>query len=496
MNKSLGLLQPVVDVVAQSPRATAIWDAEDSVTYHELGETASKIAAALPSGGSAPFAAVLAERGTPAYLAFVGALWSGRGFCPLEPSFPPARNLDMLDRSDADVLIADPFHLDAAKVLAAECTRSVEVVSIGDLPARGIDPRPPGDLAYLQFTSGSTGKPKGVAITHANAVYYIRYITSHYALGPSDRCSQAWPLTSDASVHDVFCTFASGASLVPFTRTHLMQPGSRINQAQVTVWFSVPSVAMVMRRLRALKPGALPSLRLSMFCGEALPVATARAWAEAAPGGPVVNLYGPTEATVAFTEHEFDPAQPDDVFRAGTVPIGRPFDGLEVIVDERGELLLGGPQVAPGYWHAPDVTAQRFVEVPGREGRWYRTGDTVERDADGVLHFLGRVDNQLKIHGHRIELQEVDTALRDAVGHDLALAVPHPVTEEGVQGLVACIEESEPRPAAHEAVLEHCRRILAPYMVPSRVVSVVRMPLNANGKLDRAACVPLIEAAG
>jgi amino acid adenylation domain-containing protein len=493
---SLGLLQPVVDVLTRSPRATAIWDAEDSVTYHELGETASKIAAALPSSGSAPFAAVLAERGTPAYLAFVGALWSGRGFCPLDPSFPPARNLDMLERSDADVLIADPLHLDAAKVLAAGCTRTVEVVSTGDLPASGIDPRPARDVAYLQFTSGSTGQPKGVAITHANALYYVRYITSRYGFGPSDRCSQAWPLTSDASVHDVFCTFAAGASLVPFTRTHLMQPGSRINQARVTVWFSVPSVAMVMRRLRALKPGALPSLRLSLFCGEALPVATARAWAEAAPGGPVVNLYGPTEATVAFTEHEFDPAQPDEVFRAGTVPIGRPFEGLQVIVDESGELLLGGPQVAPGYWHAPDVTAQRFVAVPGLAGRWYRTGDIVERDDDGVLHFLGRVDDQLKIHGHRIEVQEVDTALREAVGHDLALAVPYPVTEEGVQGLVACIEEAEPRPAAHEAVLEHCRRILAPYMVPTRVVSIAQMPLNANGKLDRSACVPLIEAAG
>jgi len=492
---SLGMIGLLVDVVAQAPRTTAIWDAERSLTYGELGDTASKIAAAIPSSSSAPFVAILAERGEAAYTAMLGALWSGRGFSPLDPAFPEARTLRMLDRSVADVLVADPIHLEAAHELATECERAVTVLCTDDLPATGIDPQPAGELAYLLFTSGSTGEPKGVAITHANAVPYIGYITSRFGLGPEDRCSQAWPLTSDASVHDVFCTWSAGASLVPFTRTHLMQPGARINEAEVTVWFSVPSVAMVMRRLRALKPGALPSLRWSMFCGEALPVATARAWAAAAPNGPVVNLYGPTEATVSFTEHIFDTQLSDDVYRAGMVPIGRPFPGLDVAIDDNGELLLGGPQVAPGYWNAPELTAERFVALPGREGCWYRTGDVVERDKDDVLHFLGRVDGQIKIHGHRIEVQEVDTALRDAVGHDLALAIPYPVTAEGVQGLVACIEESDPQAGTHETVLKHCRQVLAPYMVPSRVVSVAQIPLNSNGKLDRGACVPLIEAA-
>jgi len=488
-------MHSIVDVVTRAPEAIAIWDAQDSVTYRELGDTAAKIAAALPSSSSGPFAAILAERGAAAYTALLGAMWSGRGYCPLNPTYPEARNIRMLDRSEADVLIVDPLHRDAAKTLAAACKREVTVVCTGELPTNGIDPRPAGEFAYLLFTSGSTGEPKGVAIPHANALQYVGYIIDRYHLGPGDRCSQTFDLTFDPSVHDIFCTLGVGASLVPFTRTHLMQPASRINQAQLTVWVSVPSVAMVMRRLRALKPGALPSLRLSMFMGEALPVATARAWADAAPGGPVVNLYGPTEATITVTQHVFDPQLSDDAFRAGAVPIGRPFEHVPIVVEDTGELLLGGPQVAAGYWNAPDVSARRFVALPDVEGRWYRTGDVVERDGEGVLHFLGRVDDQLKIHGQRIELQEVDAALRDAIGHDMALTVPYPVTDGGVQGLVACVEEVEPQPATHVAVLEHCRRILAPYMVPNRIVSIAEIPRNANGKLDRSACVALIEAA-
>ena len=403
----------------------------------------------------------------------------------------------MLERSEADVLVADPPHRDAANAIVAECHHPVMVVSTDDLPAGGIGPNRAGDFAYLLFTSGSTGEPKGVAITHDNALHYVRYITKRFGYGPGDRCSQTTELTFDLSVHEIFCTLGSGAALVPFTRTHMMQPGARVKQAQLSVWVSVPSVAMVMQRLRALKPGAMPSLRVSLFCGEALPVASARAWAAAAPGGTVVNLYGPTEATVSFTEHVFDPDASEEGFRNGLVPIGQPMDGLDVVIDDSGELLLGGPQVAHGYWRDAALTAERFVEVPDHAGRWYRTGDVVERGEDGTLHFLRRADSQLKIHGHRVELGEVDAALRSAVGHDLVLAVPFPVDDQGVHGLVAVLEEQpEAQVAARpSAILEQCGRILAPYMIPSRVVSVQQLPRNANGKLDRTACVPLIEAA-
>ena len=401
----------------------------------------------------------------------------------------------MLEGSEADALVVDPLHREAADAIIAECPRPVRLVPTDELPTGGIEPRRAGDFAYLVFTSGSTGEPKGVAITHDNALHYVSYVTKRFGYGPEDRCSQTTELTFDLSVHEVFCALCSGATLVPFTRTHLMQAGSRVRQAQVSVWVSVPSVAMVMQRLRALKPGAMPSLRVSLFCGEALPVASARAWAAAAPGGLVVNLYGPTEATVAFTEYVFDPQAPETAFRNGLVPIGQPMDGLDVVIDDSGELLLGGPQVAHGYWKDAALTAERFVELPDHAGRWYRTGDVVERGEDGTLHFLRRADNQLKIHGHRVELGEVDAALRTAVGHDLVLAVPYPVDDQGVHGLVAVLEEQPEAMAARpQEILEHCGRILAPYMVPSRVVSVQHLPRNANGKLDRAACLPLIEA--
>jgi amino acid adenylation domain-containing protein len=495
-----GLLAPVLRSISAAPERAAVWFPDAvALSYGDLASTASRIAAAVGPAGTTPFAAVLAERGSVAYTAVVGVLWSGRGYCPLNPTYPTARNAHLLEQSEADVLVVDPLHRHAADAIVAECSRPVRVVSTGELPADGVAPARAGEFAYLVFTSGSTGGPKGIAITHGNALHYVTHTTRRFGYRSEDRCSQTTELTFDLSVHEVFCTLASGAALVPFTRTHMMQPATRVRQAELTVWVSVPSVAMVMRRLRALQPGAMPSLRLSLFCGEPLPVGSARAWAAAAPGGAVVNLYGPTEATVAFTEHVFDPEASEDELRNGLVPIGTPMEGLDVVVDGSGELLLGGPQVAHGYWRNTALTAERFVELPDRAGRWYRTGDVVERGEDGTLHFLGRTDSQLKIHGYRVELDEVDAALRGAVGHDLVLAVPFPVDDQGVHGLVAVLEArpgaGDPPAPRHSAILEECGRILAPYMVPSRVVSVERLPRNTNGKLDRAACLRLVEAA-
>jgi acyl-CoA synthetase (AMP-forming)/AMP-acid ligase II len=208
----------------------------------------------------------------------------------------------------------------------------------------------------------------------------------------------------------------------------------------------------------------------------------------------LVNLYGPTEATIACTEHVFDPQVEEGSYRAEVVPIGLPFPGLQVTLGEGNELLVGGPQIAPGYWQDPDLTGQKFLALPGSSEPWYRTGDVVERDDDGTLHFLGRVDSQLKIRGHRVELQEVESVLRKAVGHDLVLVVPFPVTEAGVEGLIACVESQGGQASDRsEEVLEFCRQLLAPYMVPSRVAWFDALPRNSNGKLDRIGCRCLIE---
>ena len=219
-----------------------------------------------------------------------------------------------------------------------------------------------------------------------------------------------------------------------------MSPGSFVRKHELTFWFSVPSTVATMARLRMLAPGEFPSLRVSLFCGEALPVGLARMWRQAAPNSIIENLYGPTEATIAITAYRV----PDDETLAGgrgVVPIGLPFPGQRAAVidaagnlvrdGEPGELCVGGSQVATGYWRLPEITAERFAAPLGvsEESRWYRTGDRVVRDPECGFVFLGRLDRQAKIRGHRVDLQEVETVVREVAGSQSVAALAWPPGE-------------------------------------------------------------------
>jgi len=242
-------------------------------------------------------------------------------------------------------------------------------------------------------------------------------------------------------------------------------------------------------RLRMLRPGSLASLRWSLFCGEALPRRIVEAWAAAAPNSRIENLYGPTEATIAITAFRL----PDDL-RAlpEVVPIGLPLDGQRAAVmgdDSEGELWLSGTQVADGYWRQPGLTDERFVTKGNR--RWYRTGDRAVFGTHG-WEYRGRLDRQVKVSGHRVELLEVETALRAAAECDSVAALPWPVDSDGLAHGIVAVVAAESRPDQWiEAV---CRRTLAPYMMPSRVLRVSEWPLNSNGKTDYRALVQTLEA--
>jgi amino acid adenylation domain-containing protein len=358
-----------------------------------------------------------------------------------------------------------------------------------------------GSIAYLMFTSGSTGRPKGVPVTFANLASYVTYFSNKYPIGPSDLTSQTFDMTFDLSVHDMFVTWANGACLCPLPQSALMMPARFIRELGLTVWFSVPSLAMNMQHMRLLRPGAFPSLRRSFFCGEPLPLKTAFAWAQACPHSSLVNLYGPTETTIAIAEYEWDPQRAGKDSRYGLIPVGRIFPQHEYrLLDDdrnqtatgRGELCLTGPQVTRGYLNDPMKTEEQFVRFPELGGAvWYRTGDIVESIPSGDLAFVGRVDNQIKINGYRVELQEIDAVLRTAIQSDLAVAVPWPVTDEGVKGIVGCCIENPRVDFTH--VIDFCKRSLPTYMLPSRIVALPSLPVNANGKIDRNAIQKILD---
>ena len=505
----------------------ALFLGDQAFTCGELSRFASAIAHLIATESPTPGrVAILSECSLTAYGGILGALMAGAAYVPIHPGFPAARAAQILLRSQATVLLVGPDAVTEAKALLelvdaprivitpeiSEARRKIAAPGHSYLDATDLAAQPttgltaptvaPSDIAYLLFTSGSTGEPKAVPVSHGNACAYLQVALSRYDLTPEDRASQTFRLAFDLSVHDLFVTWSRGASLHPLPPQARLLPGRFIRERELTHWFSVPTTAMTMARFGQLSVGAFPSLRASLFCGEALPLKTARQWAIAAPHSTVDNLYGPTEATIAFTSYRWHPGSPDRSCRNGVVPLGQAFPDQETFVlgeggrradpGQPGELLLSGSQLTSGYWQAPELTDQRFIRLQETGDQiWYRTGDIVERDQSGCLHFLGRCDDQIQLQGHRVELAEIDDALRRACGHELAVSVAWPGGPEevgGVVGFVAC-----DAPLDTEDILAKCRRTLPDYMIPSRIIGMEHLPKNNSGKLDRKALQKMLD---
>jgi non-ribosomal peptide synthetase component F len=253
-------------------------------------------------------------------------------------------------------------------------------------------------------------------VTHRNVVHFVRTAVERYQIEASDRFSQTFDLTFDLSAFDMFVAWERGACVCCPSRKALLNPAQFIRDSRLTVWFSVPSIALMMKQLGALKPAVFPCLRWSLFCGEPLPADLAAAWAAAAPQSTLENLYGPTEVTIACTAYRWQGSQSASECEHNIVPIGYPLPGMRTMVadyeqrevrpGQEGELLLAGPQVSLGYWRDPEKTAERFVVPPGRESAYYRTGDRVcQPIPDGPLQFRGRLDDQIKVQGYRVPPQ-------------------------------------------------------------------------------------------
>ena len=500
------------------PDRPAIEVTGSQLSYSELGERARRLAATIQANarpGEVPLTAVFGYRSHTAYAAVLGALMAGHGYVPLNRTFPIDRTRLMLEKSTCGTLVVDkesesqlgellrglvtpmvilcPDRADATEVSAK--LPAHRVVGANELveAERWVPPEVSQNaIAYLLFTSGSTGQPKGVMVSHANVLHYADYVTKRYGFTSNDRVSQTFDLTFDLSAHDMFVGWQSGACICCPSQKQLIKPGAFLNDSRLTVWFSVPSTAVFMRRLGELKPGLYPHLRLSLFCGEALPIEVVRDWSLAAPNSIIENIYGPTELTIGCTAYRWENQTSPGECEQGIVPIGEPFKHMEaLIVDEElrevaigceGELLMTGPQLSQGYWCDEAKTRGAFVSVAGRSGTYYRTGDRVRRAAaHKPLIYLGRLDSQVKVLGHRVELGEVEAVVRNLCGVAGVVAVAWP-NSSNADGIELFLEAEK---LDTELLMKQLKTKLPNYMVPRRIRTLARLPLNPNGKYDR-----------
>jgi D-alanine--poly(phosphoribitol) ligase subunit 1 len=436
---------------------------------------------------------VWADDSLDSYAAVLAILRSGRGFVPLNPQHPAARNSGILGQAGVTTILVSDDALASASDITSQA-RFLTAHSGAALCEVPFVRAAPEAIAYLLFTSGSTGEPKGVPITRANLSAFLEALkVSGFAAEAGDRVLQMFDLTFDFSIASYLAPLAAGACVYPVPRSSakFAEIYRLLSDHRLTVAPLVPSVLTYLRPYFA--DIQLPDLRQTVLCGEALYAGLGSEWMKCAPAARIANFYGPTEATVFAMLYEWQPADGHAKAFNGVVSIGRPMQRNRALVvdaalqpvaaDEKGELCLAGPQLTPGYWRDATRNNDSFFEhTAGSERhRYYRTGDVVTRDIDGDHYFMGRMGNQIKVQGYRVELAEIEFHARELL-HGYQCVV---LASGAGNAQLSLIVESYSGDL--EKLLRLLRARLPPYMVPTRALSVPRLPMNANGKIDRVA---------
>lgn len=517
------LLQHGITAQAQAqPDAAALVFGDTRMTYRSLELASNRLSRLLLDSGCrrGDRVALLMPKMPAAIVGMLSVLKTDAIYVPLDPAGPAARLARMLEASDCrcilaagstgpllrDTLAAAELRerpligwLDPDTPAEADLRPTFTAVDVANYPAAPVTSTNAGsDIAHILFTSGSTGTPKGVMITHRSVLHFLSWARAHFGISPSDRASQHPPLHFDLSTFDIYGTLSAGAEL------HLVPPDFNLlphrlaqfmRESRLTQWFSVPSVLNLMAKFDVVRQGDFPDLRRVMWCGEAIPTPTLVYWMRRLPHARFTNLYGPTEATIASSYYTV-PRCPDN--EREPVPIGTACPGEELMVldtrlrpvpaGEIGDLFIRGAGLSPGYWRDPEKTRGAFLRLPsvGRPGdRIYRTGDLARRGADGLFHFVGRDNTQIKSRGYRIELGEIETALNALPGlHESAVVA---IQSEGFEGwTICCAYVPAPDCGVFPAGLrEGLARLLPGYMLPARWMRYDALPRNGNGKIDR-----------
>lgn len=482
------LLEKIMNWGSETPDKVAhTTGAQNSrIHYGELCLSALKVGEYLErtSGSMRSPVIVYGHKEPEMLIAFLGAVLSGRPYVPVDISIPRERVLRIKDS------LRDPV------VLTPETVRKVTAES----KSPGFTPIPleSGDPFYIMFTSGSTGEPKGVIITRECLEDFAGWMMEEqqFATGNEVFLNQA-PFSFDLSVMDLYLSLASGGTLFSITRDYIASPAQLFRALRIsatTVWVSTPSFAALCIREPSFSAEMLPDLNRFLFCGEVLPADLSAELLKRFPRARLWNTYGPTEATVATTSIEITG---EVISSCPRLPVGYAKPRTRILImneaggivpeGDKGEIVIAGPNVAAGYLNRPDLTGRSFFELDGM--RAYRTGDA--GFCRGNLIFCdGRMDSQIKLHGYRIELGDIEANLKALESVRDAVVVPH--VKDGRVEFLSAFVIAEKKDIAGEDDFASVRKLkkalgerVPSYMVPQQISFVLSFPITANGKIDR-----------
>ncbi|QQE72804.1 amino acid adenylation domain-containing protein [Brevibacillus composti] len=487
---------------AETPDRIALVFRERQMTYADLDAEANRLAHYIleRSAGTDPFIGVYLERSLEMVIALLAVLKANRAYVPIDPEYPEERIRYMLEDSRVSLILTQSRLRESLPAgIDAICLDRDRRLWTGMSPRKPEGTSSPDQEMYMIYTSGSTGKPKGVINNHRGVVNRLLWMQQEYRLTEGDRVLQKTPFSFDVSVWEFFWPLLAGAQLV------IAEPGGHrdssylvrlIQEQQITTLHFVPSMLQIF--LEHPESSRCTSLQRVICSGEALTAQLQKAFYERLDAG-LYNLYGPTEAAVDVTEWKCQKHDPNTV-----VPIGYPISNTRILVlDARlqpvpigvvGELHIGGVQVAKGYHNRPELTAERFIPDPFSSepgARLYKTGDLARFRWDGSIEYMGRMDNQVKLRGLRIELDEIAATLEQHKDVRQAVVLVRDASPEDKRLEAYLLLEKNAAAWEAKEWRDYLKKRLPEYMVPGRFIAVEEMPLTANGKLDRGALLKM-----